>query len=421
MPPPPPAPQLPPPRSAVPGPRRPLSAALTFDDLAADLVWPRLLRAGPLALRPARVGLGLVQAVGLMLLASVLGSWVGSPRGADAVGALSARLAGAIESGPASGLRQVRWGALLFDLAVGFPAILLRDRPLAALVMLPAIAVWTALLGGAISRSAACDHAQGVAIPWPQALGFAASRWKSLTLALALPLVLAWALAAGLAVGGWALFSLNVVNVLGGLLWGAFLLAGVLAAVVLVAYAVGHPLLVPGVACEGTDAVDSLQHAYSFVFARPLRLVLYTALLAVQGAVLVAVVSGVLWLGVHFAQSAALVWSGPRGEAVLGVLPGHPPGIAPARTDGPTAAARGLATFWTAALLALPLGVLASYVWSASTVLYLAMRRVVDGQDESDLWMPGMVEGVLAPAARPPAPPGPASEAVSDTGPADET
>ena len=63
----------------------------------------------------------------------------------------------------------------------------------------------------------------------------------------------------------------------------------------------------------------------------------------------------------------------------------------------------------------------------SSTVLYLAMRRLVDGQDLHEIWMPGMVEGTQARATA--SAPGPAvtaaaparPEAVSDNDPADAT
>jgi hypothetical protein len=365
----------------------------------------------------------MVQAVGIVLLVSLYRALVRGST-ADTSGAVAARLAENIDAAAQRLGRAVNWPGVLFDALVSTPALMLRDHPWATLLVLPLGAVWVTLLGGAISRSAACDHAQGVAISWPQALGFALSRWGSLALSLTLPLVVVWAIVFALAVGGAALFSLPGVNVLGGLLWGLFLVGGLVAALVLGAFFFGHPLLVPSVACEATDAVDAFQHAYSFVFARPPRLVLYTLLLVAQGAVLMAVVGGVAWLGVHAAQAAALQWSGERGAAVLGVLPGnHPPlGVEPALT-GPARAAHALANFWTLLVgVVLPAGVLVSYVWSASTVLYLAMRRIVDGQDVGEIWMPGMAEGVLAPAV-PPAPPPPAraSESVSDTGPADET
>ena len=38
-------------------PSKRASSPLTFDDLAADLVWPKLFRAAALATRPARLGL----------------------------------------------------------------------------------------------------------------------------------------------------------------------------------------------------------------------------------------------------------------------------------------------------------------------------------------------------------------------------
>ena len=53
---------------------------MTLSDLTADLVWPRLLRTGALALRPSRLGVAFFYLIGLMVLLHVADLIDGSER-----------------------------------------------------------------------------------------------------------------------------------------------------------------------------------------------------------------------------------------------------------------------------------------------------------------------------------------------------
>ncbi|HMN42197.1 MAG TPA: hypothetical protein PKE29_15235 [Phycisphaerales bacterium] len=407
------------------GPR--LHAPLTFDDLVADLTWPRLLRAGHLALRPSRLGMALAFLVGLLLLVGLADKVDQQPGNAlaDSLRVVAIDMVQLVRGSnppPPEGGAGARVGRETFAIFASTPAYLVRTSPWVAFLVLPLMAIWTALCGGAICRSAACEFAQGVGIEWPKAVGFALSRWWALTGALVGPILLAWAIMIGMAVAGWALFSLPVVNLLGAAVWPLFLLGGLVVSIVMLAYLVGWPMLLPSVACEGTDAVDAVQHAYSFVLARPLRLAVYLVILIVQMLVLMAIVGAVFWLAIHVAQKCGMQWSGVRGADALGALPEQAVRGVDENANSPLV--RGVVNLWSVVPVLLPLAFAASFVWCGSTILYLAMRRVVDGQDVHEIWMPGMVAGTMAahggPAAPIPAPAAPA-DAVSDTGPADET
>lgn len=425
---------------------RRLASPLTLDDLIADLVWPKLLKVGPLAIRPARLGLALVFLIGARLIIA-LSDWLDWRPGENVLGEFARTALALLRS--LRPLEAHHAANELVMLMVGLPAQLLRDSWQTALISIPLLLIWTVIFGGAIARSAACDFCAGVSIPWPQALGFGLTRWRSLLGAVLLPLLLVWVIVLGMAAAGWALFSLPWLNVLGGVLWGLFLIGGLVCAGVSIAYALGHSLLVPSVAVEGTDAIDAVQHAYSFVFARPLRLVIYLVILAVQFLVVGTIVALMVWLLVQFAHDSASAWSGPRGKMVISGLPTPPPSSPPtdapqsgspiAGAPMPTRLAHGLVTTWTLVPILLGFSFAVSYYWSAMVVLYLAMRRITDGQDVQELWMPGMVEGTLARAAAPagaasaPLPPFAAAsatepksppgkgEGVIDNGPADET
>ncbi len=405
---------------------RTLARSLTLDDLTHDLVWPKLLRVPHFCMRPQRVVMALVYAIGMVLLVSAADRVDGNATQNELAGMLQ-RIAisgasatvgdGEGEAGPPGS----RVAKQIHDAFIGEPALLLKDAPMVALIILPLMLVWTSLFAGAITRSAACEIGQGVHLSWPQSLGFALRRLPTLVLALALPLIIVWLIVLALSVGGAALFSLNVLNLLGGLLWPGFLIAGLIAAIVMLAFVLSWSMLIPSVSCEGTDAIDAVQHAYSFVFARPLRLVVYLVILVAQLAVFMTIIGIILWLAVHVAQSAALTWTTPRGIQALGQVPLHSGIEPPFGTPAPslsTRISRGLVNFWSLIPAALLLAFPISYLWTGATMLYLAMRRLVDAQDFSEIWMPTLIPGTSAPALTQPAA---GSQGVSDTGPADDS
>lgn len=403
----------------------PSRSPLTLDDLIADLVWPRLLRVGRLAIRPARIGLGTFYLIGCIVLIGAAGSIDGRANanvlydsGAAAASSVAAAARGLVTGDIAavsSGLRRA---------FIQQPITALRQAPLATLLIAPLLLVWTVVIGAAISRTAGTELAIHRTTSWPEAVGMALRRWRTLAAAAILPLLLLWTLVLVLSVAGWALFSLAWVNALGGLLWGLFLLGGLIGAVLIVGAALGHGLVLPGVMCEGSDAIDAVQHAYSMALGRPLRLAAYAALLAVQGLVLAVIILVVIHISVELSLAAAGSWSGERGRGVLGAASMVDPDAAtPPPTD---TIASTLVRRWTDVFRLAGAGAIVSYIWCALTGLFLVMRRVCDGQEISELWSPGMVPCTTAPSVQAAESPSstiaaPArTEAITDNGPADE-
>jgi uncharacterized membrane protein YesL len=214
--------------------------------------------------------------------------------------------------------------------------------------------------------------------------------------------------------------------VLGGLFWGVFLALGVAAAGIMLAMALGHLMLVPAVVCEGADAIDAVQHSFGMVLSRPLRLLVYLAILAFQGALLGLAVGIIAVLAIAFARLCAGAWVDEAHRVIL-----HGAGVA-ASDEGLASAPRswkagaGLVRITTAIFIVIAAAVMVSYLWCAATALFLVMRRVCDGQEISELWSPGMVEGTTSPSRRDwqggpgGTPTGAAGEGIVDDGPADE-
>src|SRR5882724_1628423 len=114
-----------------PSPRRPASS-LTLADLTADLIWPSLLRAGHIALRPSRIGMALVFVIGLMLLIG-LSDRLDSDHNGNVLETpgtelrLDAATAAVVPGEPGE-----RFGRQLFNSMVAEPGVFLLKNPWAA-------------------------------------------------------------------------------------------------------------------------------------------------------------------------------------------------------------------------------------------------------------------------------------------------
>jgi hypothetical protein len=409
--------------SAAPKWREHPSAAASVADYVADLLWPRVLRSAAYGLRAGRLGLGFFAVViGALLLG--IGTWLD-------------RLAWGARP-------PIGWvpGEYAWAWYVQVPWRLVTVWPLTTLVIGPVLlAVWLTLLA-AISRLTACEVAQGRFLSWWEGLAFAAARWKSLLGSVLGPLLLVWLLVVGLAALGWLVLSWPWLNLVGAVLYFLLLGTGLFAAGVLAVYLLGHNLLVPAIVCEGADAIDAVQRAFAYTLARPVRLAIYLFLGLVSLVVVVGILSTITMWGIDFAARGTTafmprgtagprsVWEGTRSavqESGIGMVfaPTDPYAVLQAQSErsgvarpfGVTAeptraatpspdstgdltrsynAAAHVVRFWTLIPLVALAGAAVSCGVSVMTVVYLAIRRVCDGQDISEIWWPGAIERSMA-------------------------
>jgi hypothetical protein len=149
----------------------------------------------------------------------------------------------------------------------------------------------------------------------------------------------------------------------------------------------GAPMLLPALACEATDGIDAVQRTMAYVAARPLQYGAYVLILCVQAAITTALLIMLAVLVSETARAAATAWT--------------PTSVDPGRVlEGSSASLRAMNAgilFWLNVPLLLVGGYVTSFVHTGGTVLYLAMRRVCDGQDVDDVWMPGSIPGLRDP------------------------
>jgi hypothetical protein len=237
------------------------------------------------------------------------------------------------------------------------------------------VLVWS-LLGGAIARIAVVQAARGERVDLPEAVRFAARKAVPLLSAPLSPLVGV----AFFAVLG-ALFGLLYrVPAVGPTIAGALaflpLLAGLTMALILFGLAAGWPLMPASVAAETEDGFDSLSRAYAYVHQRPVSYAAYLALawgLGIAGLVFVDVFASLV-LGL---TEWSLSFSAPGGllarlfDSVL--------------ASGPPSTAVRLHAFWLSVVGLLAHAWIFSYFWTMATVIYLLLRRDVDGTSWHDI------------------------------------
>ncbi|BAM04261.1 hypothetical protein [Phycisphaera mikurensis] len=242
-------------------------------------------------------------------------------------------------------------------------------------------------VGLGVCRMAAARLCTGENIGPVAAAGFVARKGPWAMLAPVIPGVVIVGVGIALALLGLLLFSLPWLDVLGGLLFGPMLLAGLGAAVVVAALLLSYPLMAAAVAVEGTDAFDTMSRCFAYLTAKPWSYLFYALVAALYGAACF----GFLWLLVEGAirLTACLVEAGAIGSpSAFREALAYADGPASGGGEAPSTAITGwLVWFWLVCLRALPLAFAFSFACTASTMIYLLLRRGADGTafDDCDL------------------------------------
>jgi hypothetical protein len=229
------------------------------------------------------------------------------------------------------------------------------------------IAVW-ALVGGAIVRLAAVQLTREEKIPWKQAFSHALAKWQSYFAAPLMPLLGVLLMTVPMALVG-VLMRTNVGLLVVGLLWPLYLLAGVLMAIFLVGLLFGWPLMWAAIGTEESDSFDALSRAYSYVYQRALKYLLYAAIAMVLGALGGLFVWGFAAAVIHLAH-----WASEWGS-----------GYAPREVNTVGQWGVNLLQFWDGVVRLFALGFVYSYLWTASTAIYLLLRHDVDGTEMDEV------------------------------------
>ena len=235
-------------------------------------------------------------------------------------------------------------------------------------------AVWAAVVwgifGGAIGRVAVVQAAVGRKVGLGTAVRFALRKSGPLIGAPLTPMLAVAVLAAACVLFG-LLYRLP--SPVGGFLVTVLgfvpLLLGLLMAIILVGLAIGWPLMHATVAAEGEDAADALSRSYSYVNQRLARYAIHAV--------------------VGLDDRLRRPDRGRCGFAriVLG-LADWGVGLAAPDLDRLDDWAANGRIFWSRVVGLLVLAWVYSYFWSAASIIYLILRRDVDGTAWHDIYLP---------------------------------
>jgi len=133
--------------------------------------------------------------------------------------------------------------------------------------------IW-AFFGGAIARSAVVELATDERLGMWEALQYACGRYRHYVWSILAPIVGILFFLLIMALGG-LVAQVPVLDILVSLTTPLYLLAGFIVMLIVVGLVAGWPLMFPAVSAEGSDSFDAISRAYSYIYTKPWKYVWY--------------------------------------------------------------------------------------------------------------------------------------------------
>jgi hypothetical protein len=277
------------------------------------------------------------------------------------------------------------------------------------LTLLWTLATW-AFFGGAITRMAAVQLTRKEKISLGEAISFTKSRFTSFFTAPVIPLIGIILFLILLILFGFLHLIPLVGDIIDGLGWPLVLLAGLVMAVILVGL-VGWPMMYATISTEGSDSFDALSRSYSYVLTNPWHYIWYCIVALAYGAVVVFFVGFMGSLMVYLGKwgvsqtpfiSANFVNREPeylfqfaptsfgwrelmlQGSSTIDI---HGNYADPEQWHWWNKLGAWMVAIWLYLLFLMIVGFGYSYFWTASTIIYLLMRRKVDDTEMDEVYV----------------------------------
>ncbi len=268
--------------------------------------------------------------------------------------------------------------------------------------------VW-AVFGGAISRIAAVHVARDEKISVRQALRFSIGKLLSFIFAPVIPLLIILVAGVALAVGGLLMYVPWIGPIVMAILFVLALIVGFVMTLVALGTVGGFNLMYPTVAVEGSDSFDAISRSFSYVFARPWRMLFYTAVAVAYGALTYLFVRFFIFVMLYLTHYFVGWWlSGQPATYWPQIWP--PPSVESLPYDVNYSGLKwsedvgaGILSFWIYLVIGM-LGAFAiSFYFSANTIIYFLMRREVDATELDEVYVEESEDdfGETAPVTRP--------------------
>lgn len=256
--------------------------------------------------------------------------------------------------------------------------------------------IWS-IFGGAIARIAAVHVARDEKIAVRQALQFSIGKILSFIFAPLIPMGIFIFLGIALSIEGIVLLHIPYAGPI--ILGASFFLAlgaGFVMTLVLLGLIGGFNLMYPTIAVEGSDSFDAISRSFSYVYARPWRLIWYFLVAVVYGGVTYMFVRWVIWIilalthffvGWWLSGQPQLYWNGMHSIWPIPVFSQLPYQVDLNHLKWSEQIAAGFIVCWVYLTIAL-LGAFAiSFYFSSSTIVYFLMRAKVDATDMDDVYL----------------------------------
>ncbi|MBN1817741.1 MAG: hypothetical protein JW828_10300 [Sedimentisphaerales bacterium] len=241
-------------------------------------------------------------------------------------------------------------------------------------------------IGGAICRSVALQHSRHEKPGLLEVLGFSGRRFGSLIAGPVLSALTLLFFAFLIYLLGLLLNLPKIGELLVSLGLGLALLFGLLCVLMLIGTTAGGSLMLPVIACEGSDGFDAVSRSLRYVFSQPWWMLFYTLIAGLCGTVsylvarfllflLLIITYGMVYLGVvgdpQSLSKLDRIWPQPTFYNFL------------SRGPAPVGWTETVSAILVRITVLLVIGLLASFMisfyFSASTVIYSLMRRKIDG------------------------------------------
>jgi hypothetical protein len=274
----------------------------------------------------------------------------------------------------------------------------LRYHLLYCIIFIAVALVVISLAGGAICRISALQVARGEKPGLTEAMRFSTKRFTSFITAPLAPFVI-------IAFIGIFIFILGVLGniprageiiVAIGMPLAVF--AGILITVVVLGTIAGFNLMFPAVAYDGSDCFDAISRSFSYVYAKPWRMLFYTSIAIVYGSICYLFVRFFAFLSLlisHWfirlglwAQNGSqginkleAIWPEPELMKLM-----NPSGLAV--TNWTEKVAAFLISLFLLALIGLIVSFIINFYFSANTIIYSLLRHKVDNTSFEEIYTP---------------------------------
>ncbi len=286
--------------------------------------------------------------------------------------------------------------ASMRDLFIVLPGWLLQTYPLFVGTFLFFALIVFSVLGGAIARMAALDATHEEHVGFRMALRYSLARWWSFLATPLAPLGIVLGISLLMMAGGFVLFNPPEwgIDILGGIIFIAAILCGLIVALTLVLTAAGAHLFYPAVAIDGSDPFDALARAFNYVLNRPWRWLFYNVAAMVHGAITYLFISFVVFALLWVVQAAAGYWvftgTGLETNRFDAIFPPPRFGQLSYDVDYTSLDWSGRIAAWVIRCwIFFVIGLLPAFVFSyylcANTWIYLLLRRSADGVEIEDV------------------------------------